>query len=114
LSALEKLKKAGEGKSDDVWGFVFAWYRTNLYTLLRQFEGELFSEDRSATLINSPENVEALEFAVDLIHERQLAPSPEAFDAWIGFRQGRVGMIFEGIYMLRSEEHTSELQSREN
>ncbi|HEV2473002.1 MAG TPA: extracellular solute-binding protein, partial [Chthonomonadales bacterium] len=29
-----------------------------------------------------------------------VAPTPENFDAWIGFRQGRVGMVFEGIYML--------------
>lgn len=100
LEALRKLKKVGEGKEGDVWGFVFAWYRTNLYTLLRQFEGEIFSEDPRTTSINSPENVEALEFAVNLIHEHRLVPAPEAFDAWIGFRQGRVGMIFEGIYMV--------------
>lgn len=100
IEALEKLKKGGEGKSADQWGFVFTWYRTNLYTLLRQFEGEVFTEDGSATSINSPENVAALEFAVELIHDRKLAPAPDAFDPWIGFRQGRVGLVFEGIYML--------------
>lgn len=100
IDALERLKQNGNGSSVDVWGFVFTFYRTNLYTIMRQFGGKVFSEDGTRTLINSPENVAALEFAVSLVQERQLAPTPEAFDSWIGFRQGRVGIAFEGIYML--------------
>ena len=29
-----------------------------------------------------------------------MAPPPENFDSWIGFRQGKVGMVWEGVYML--------------
>lgn len=100
IAALEKLKNAGPSASEErVWPFVYTWYRTNVYTLMRQFGGEIFDEEVTRTVINSPENVAALEFAVSLI-DRNLAPAPEAFDSWIGFRQGRVGIAFEGIYML--------------
>ncbi len=84
----------------DQWGFVFTWLRTNCYTAMRQNGGALFSADGKTSTINSPENVEALQFFVDLIQRDHLAPSPENFDSWIGFRQGKVGMVLEGIYML--------------
>lgn len=98
MAALEKLKGRQDGL--DTWGFVFTFFRTNLFALMRQFGGKLFTEDGTRTLINSEENIRALEFAVSLIQEHRLAPPPEAIDSWIGFRQGRVGLVFEGIYML--------------
>lgn len=98
MAALEKLK--GRNNDLDTWGFVYTFFRTNIFALMSQFGGRLFTEDGTGNLINSEENIEALEFAVSLIQEHRLAPAPEAIDSWIGFRQGRVGMVFEGIYML--------------
>lgn len=100
MDALEKLKRTGREGSLDTWGFVFTFFRYNLAALISQFDGRLFSEDGTVCLINSEANVQALEFAAGLIHEHQLAPAPEAIDSWIGFRQGRVGIVFDGIYML--------------
>src|SRR5207248_1475836 len=56
--------------------------------------------DYSATTLNAPANVQALGFCADLILREKLVPPPQDFDSWIGFRQGKVGMVFEGIYML--------------
>lgn len=98
MVALEKLKnQTGDA---DTWGFVFTYFRSNIFALMSQFGGKLFNDDKTVTLVNSDENVEALEFAVSLIQQHRLAPPPEAIDSWIGFRQGRVGLVFEGIYML--------------
>jgi multiple sugar transport system substrate-binding protein len=40
----------------------------------------------------------------DLIYKHKVAPKPEGVDAWLAFRQGKVGMALEGIYMLNSLE----------
>ncbi|HWB55147.1 MAG TPA: ABC transporter substrate-binding protein [Tepidisphaeraceae bacterium] len=87
-------------KGPNRWGFVFTWQRTNIYSVIRQNGGDLFTPDYSATTINSAPVVEAVQFCADLILKEKLAPSPEDFDSWIGFRQGKVGMCWEGIYML--------------
>jgi len=59
--------------------------------------------------LNAPENVAALQFCVDLVQQYRYAPPPESFDSWVGFRQGRVGIAFEGIYMLSDLRRQSDL-----
>lgn len=99
--ALARLTKDtnGDGKTDN-WGMVYTWYRTNLYTIMCQFGGQFFSPDGKKCLLNCQENIDALQFCVDLIQKYKYVPSPANFDNWIGFRQGKVGMALEGIYML--------------
>jgi multiple sugar transport system substrate-binding protein len=46
---------------------------------------------------------------VDLIHKLRVAPSPAAMNPFIGFRQGKVGMVFEGIYMLPELQRQTDL-----
>jgi multiple sugar transport system substrate-binding protein len=104
LDDLRKLKS-----EPHQWGFVFTWLRTNFYTVLCQNNGAIFRDDLSATVINSPQNVEALKFCADLVRRERLAPSPENFDSWIGFRQGKVAMVFEGIYMLPDLQRQKDL-----
>lgn len=109
LDALRRLKHVDpETGTVRNWGFVFTWQRTNLLTLMYQFGGGFFAEGGTACTLDRPENVEALRFAVDIIREG-LAPPPQDFDSWIGFRQGKVGMVFEGIYMLADLEKQTDL-----
>ncbi len=109
LAALEKLTRDldGDGRPDQ-WGFVFTWLRTNMLTLMNQWGGTFFNEDLSACTVNCPANVETLTFCRNLI-ERDLVPSPENIDSWVGFRQGKVAMVFEGIYMLADLQKQSDL-----
>ena len=110
LEAATKLTKDTDGNGHvDQWGFVFTWQRTNLYTLMKQFGGQFFSENYSQSIMNNEKNIAALQFAVDLIQKNKVAPSPQNIDAWIGFRQGKVGMVFEGIYMLADLKRQSNL-----
>lgn len=110
LDAAKRLTidRSGDPRPE-IWGYVFTWMRTNVYTAMRQFNGRLFNEDGTKTFVNSPENVEALQFCVDLIQKHRVAPSPENFDSWIGFRQGKVGVVFEGIYMLPELQRQNDL-----
>ena len=101
MHALERLTRDVDGDGNpDQWGYVFTWFRTNVVSIMRQFGGRFFTEDCSRCTLDEPENVEALQFCVDLIRKYRFVPPPENFDAWIGFRQGKVGMAFEGTYML--------------
>ncbi|MBC8109012.1 MAG: ABC transporter substrate-binding protein [Anaerolineae bacterium] len=103
LDACKRLTKENQ------WGFVFTWQRTNIYTLFRQWGGDIFSPDGTHCTIDLPACVAALQFAVDLIYKLKVTPSPAAINAFIGFRQGKVGMVFEGIYMLPELKRQTDL-----
>lgn len=91
------------------WGFAFTNYQSNVFTVMRQYGGRLISKDGASCTMNSPENVAALRFCVDLIRRDHLVPPPENVDPWIGFRQGRAAMVFEGIYMLSDLKKQTDL-----
>jgi multiple sugar transport system substrate-binding protein len=79
---------------------VFTNFRSNVTAVMHQFGARFFDRDYTHCTLDSPEAVAALAFCADLIHRYELVPLPENIDAWIGFRQGKVGMVFEGVYML--------------
>jgi len=100
VDLLGRLKpRPGASPRESTWGFVYTWQRTNLYAILRQFGGQLFDPTLTRSTFAAPENVEALAWAADLVRQG-LVPGPQNFDSWIGFRQGRVGVVFEGIYTM--------------
>ncbi|HZO90958.1 MAG TPA: ABC transporter substrate-binding protein [Chthonomonadaceae bacterium] len=110
LDAARRLTRDTNGDGmPDQWGFVFTNFQSNVYTVMKQFGGEMFTPDNARSLLNSPQNVAALQLCVDLIGKYKVAPPPENFDAWIGFRQGKVGMAFEGIYMLADLQKQQDL-----
>ena len=105
---LEALKKTTKPDGSQ-WGMVFTWLRTNLYTIMCQYGGKFFNEDATKCLLDSPENIAALQWCVDAIMKHKVAPLPLYFDAWVGFRQGRVAMAPEGIYMLPDLQKQTDL-----
>lgn len=110
VHSLRLLHKPGSPSVNGAWGFVFTWLRPILYTVLRQWGGNIFAEDGVEVVLDSEANATALTFLVDSIHRDKLIPEPTGARqdglGFIGFRQGRVGMVFEGIFML------SELQKQ--
>lgn len=112
MDAVKRLTVAAgatKPKSAEQWGFTFTYFESNLYTLMNQFGGQFFNADMSQCIINDPHNVEALQFCVDLINKYKCAPSPQNFDSWIGFRQGKIGIVFEGVYMLADLQKQKDL-----
>jgi len=103
LDAAKRLTKDldGDGKIDQ-WGFAFTNLRNNFLTLMPQFGGRYFTDDFSRCTLTEAPNVAALQFGVDLIHQLRVAPQPEDMHTWIGFRQGKIAMVFEGVYMMQS------------
>jgi multiple sugar transport system substrate-binding protein len=108
LDAAKRMTKDtdGDGRPDQ-WGFVFTFQRNNALTFLYQHGADLISEDGKRATLDTPEVIAAVSKMRDLIYRYKVAPKPEGVDAWLAFRQGKVGMALEGIYMLASlEEQT--------
>lgn len=96
----EFLRAADQLKHDGQWGFAFGNWAYNFMTLVPQFGGRLVDDAGNPTL-DDPGNVAALQFLADLLLKYHVAPPPEGGVAgWTGFRQQRVAMVFDGIYML--------------
>jgi multiple sugar transport system substrate-binding protein len=68
-------------------------------SLLPQFDGHYIGADGKVDL-DCPGNVEALEFLGSLRSKLDLIPPPDNQLGWVGYRQKKVGMVWDGIYML--------------
>ena len=105
VDALRKLTRDENGDGvKDTHGLAFTWLRTNAYTLIRQFGGDILTRDGKTVILDRPEAVAGMQFAVDMIGREKVIMAPENLStfggAFIGFRQGKLGIVFEGIYML--------------
>jgi multiple sugar transport system substrate-binding protein len=114
VDALRKLTRDenGDGKPD-TYGLAFTWLRTNCYTLIRQWGGDILTRDGKQVILDQPEAVAAMQFAVDMIEREKVIMAPENLStfggAFIGFRQGKLGIVFEGIYMLPELQRQKDL-----
>jgi multiple sugar transport system substrate-binding protein len=105
LDAARKITKdTNKDGRPDQWGFVFTNQRSNWLTFTGQFGGSILSPDLKTCVIDSDANRQASQLMHDFIYKYKIAPRPEGVDAWLAFRQGKVGMAMEGIYMLTSLE----------
>jgi multiple sugar transport system substrate-binding protein len=92
VDVAERLKKDGQ------WGFALTMWRNNFMSLIPQFGGR-YMDDRGNSDLANPGNVTALSFLGEL-EKRKLVPPPENGLGWVGYRQRKVAMVFEGVYML--------------
>jgi multiple sugar transport system substrate-binding protein len=83
----------------DQWGFALTVWRNNFQALLPQFDGKYFDDNGNAAL-NSPGDVAALDFIGSLSKQYGLVPPAENALGWVGFRQAKVAMVWDGIYMM--------------
>lgn len=111
LDAARKLTRDTnkDGRPDE-WGFVFTNQQTNWLTFASQFGGGILTPDGKRSAMDSPGSLWASQRMHDLIYRYHVAPKPEGVDAWLAFRQGKVGMAMEGIYMLASLEEQKSLR----
>jgi multiple sugar transport system substrate-binding protein len=111
LAAARKLTRDtdGDGRPDQ-WGFVFTNQSSNWLTFAGQFGGGILTSNNRACSMMSPGSMTASRRMHGLIYQYHVAPKPEGVDAWLAFRQGKVGMAMEGIYMLASLEEQRGLQ----
>lgn len=87
-----------DGHPDD-WGYALSMWQNNFQSLLPQFGGH-YLDDKGRADLACPGNVKALQFLGDLAQKYKLVPPPENALGWVGFRQKKVGIVFDGVYML--------------
>lgn len=97
LKVISTTKKLGPDNSTN-WGFSFTNWQNNFQTLLPQFDGKYVDENGKAAL-DCPGNIAALKFMAEL-SKKKLIPPPQTQMGWIGFRQKKVAIAWEGVYML--------------
>ena len=98
MRALRVLtKKSGSGDPTQ-WAFALTLWRNNFQSLIPQFRGRYLKPNGDADL-NNPSNIAALQFLGDLSREK-LIPPPENGLGWVGYRQKKVAMVWDGVYML--------------
>jgi multiple sugar transport system substrate-binding protein len=110
LATAKKLTidKDGDGRPDQ-WGFAFTYQRSNWYTFALQRGASSLTPDLRKAMLDHPQALAATRQMRSFITEHRIAPNPEGIDAWMGFRQQRVAMALEGIYMLTSLEEMKDL-----
>lgn len=99
LAAIRATQKVDAKGDHDVWGFSWTFWRNNFMALVPQFGGRYFDEKGRADLTN-PGNVAALAYMGKLMNQLKLTPPAESNAGWTGFRQKKVAMLFEGVYMI--------------
>lgn len=100
IRVAKALLKAPSGKDgQQQYGFALTAWQNNFTTLLPQFDGRYLDEDGNADL-DCEGNIKALEFMASLRGEKPLIPPPDNQLGWTGYRQQKVGMVWDGIYML--------------
>jgi multiple sugar transport system substrate-binding protein len=87
---------------EDIWGIHSPIQFWEFYKRAAQFDCEFFNEDRTESLINEPQCIDALETMLSLI-ELDIMPDPAEMgglgDAEL-FENGQLGMAVTGIWMI--------------
>ena len=83
----------------DQYGYALTAWQNNFMSLMPQFDGHYLTPDGHADL-NCKGNLEALEFIGSLRSKLHLIPPPDNQLGWIGYRQKKVAMVWDGIFML--------------
>ncbi|HXF63393.1 MAG TPA: sugar ABC transporter substrate-binding protein [Caldilineaceae bacterium] len=89
------------GDQVEQFGFISHWDYSILDSSLHANGGDILNEDYSEALLDSPQNVETVQWWVDLIHEHQIAPLPAEFaegGPTSFFSSGRVAMAILGVW----------------
>jgi len=98
----QKLEIRDEKGRAKQYGLMFDLWAWPYLTFLKQAGGEMWDDDQTTALINSPEGVKALEFLVSLvppdapIRAESLAAS--AADPAEMFKTGRLAMLLDGSW----------------
>lgn len=80
------------------WGFALTFWGANLRTLIPQFGGRFLNEAGEPEM-NSAQNIAALDYLANLAKDKKVPP-PDNGLGWFGYRTKRVGMVWDGIFML--------------
>lgn len=97
MAAAEKIRALG----DNIFGYYHPISFNEYYKVVKQNGGSLFNDDYTKFTMDTPANVEALKYMVDMQRESNVMPTAEQMAGmgdWDLFKSGRLGMIVTGIW----------------
>jgi len=105
VDAARKLTKDanGDGKPEQ-WGYAMTDIHLVGTTFLFQFGGGLLTPDLRRSALDTPESQAGVEALMSFADREKVSPPPAGNDGWMAFQEGRVGMVFQGIWMIDSLE----------
>ncbi len=88
---------------DDIYGYYHPLSYHEFFKVVQQNGGSLLSEDGSEFTMDTPENVETLEYMVNMQNDTNVMPTSVQLERtanadWDLFKSGRLGMIVTGIW----------------
>ena len=95
IEAGKKIRALG----DDIFGIIQGVHFWEFYKVIEQNNGSLFNADHTKFAVNSPENVEALQYMVDKVIKYNIEPTQAQKSNqgdWDLFSAGRAGMLITG------------------
>ena len=102
LEACKKLTEDLNGDGiPDRYGLILETWIGRFWPYFWQAGGEMWNRERTKTLINSPEAIEAFQFIQDLVYKYRIAQiSGGLFDAEAKLANGVAGMFWTGTWSL--------------
>lgn len=101
LEAAQKLTNADAG----VYGSFSPIQFWEFYKTIEQNGGQILSDDKTEVVINSPQNVETLQWMIDKINKYGVTPSDAQMSGQSDgdmFKAGKIAMLRTGIWMFSS------------
>lgn len=101
LAAAKKLTN----KSKGIYGTYAPIQFWEFYKTIAQNGGSIFNKDKTVATVNSPENVEALQWMVDKVNKYKVTPNDKEMSGQADgdlFKAGKIAMLRTGIWMIDS------------
>lgn len=109
MAVAKKLLNRSTPNGENIYGFALTDWMNNFQSLMPQFGGYYVDKNGNAALDN-PGNLAALTFLQNLRFKYRYIPPPDNQLGLIGLEQNRIGMAFDGIYMLGQLQSDKDLQ----
>ena len=104
LAAAQKLTLKNEDGSVKQWGYYcLPTIQGGVADAIYQNAGQIYNKDLTKAVINSPENVETVQFLVDLMYKYKVSPNgaqQKDIDYLKAFSSGQVAMYNDGSWMI--------------
>ncbi len=97
LAAAQQIRTLG----DDIFGIFQPIQFHEFYKVVRQNGGSLLDESKTKFTVNTPQNVETLQYMVDRVQRYNVMPTEEQLSGmgdWDLFAAGRLGMLVTGSW----------------
>jgi multiple sugar transport system substrate-binding protein len=100
LAAALRLTRTADGRTEQ-YGMISHWGYDVLDSSLHANGGSILNEDYTAAALDRPENIETIQWWIDLINEHKVAPLPAEFTDGGPvdlFATGKVAMAILGVW----------------